>query len=82
MYDEIVGEYIRDTTSKDVGKIVEAQFKGTKYYLVKWIYVNKDSWHYDKRRNDEQRFAMYTKDTLVSSRFKFLTEQEAFFWVL
>jgi hypothetical protein len=85
--EELIEKYIKDNKSGDIGQIVELKdyaFKyfnktiGAKYYLVKWVYQEDNSWH--KR----SYYAQYSPEKIKepNGRFEILTGQEAFMWML
>ena len=76
--DVLIGKIIKDSYTGDIGKIVGFG-KNPKYYLVRWKFLEEGSYHDNKR---EEKYALYTKETLHSKRFEFITQEEAFLFML
>ena len=89
--EQLVGKFIRDNKTGDIGKIIE--LKGThwhkiKYFLIKWVHITEGSWHDEetsgKKGMKETYYAQYRPERIIepNGRFEILSGSEAFVYVI
>lgn len=78
---ELIGKFVKDSKTGDIGKIIEMRCNYN-YYLIRWVHMSEDSFHRDQSKK-EVYFTQYTPENIKNSgRFEILTGQEAFIYVL
>jgi len=89
MMDKMIGKFIRDKETGDIGQIIELKdytygwrYKKKRiYYLIRWIHFEDKSWHKSIRK---ENYAQYTPENISepNGRFEILTGSEAMFYVI